>query len=721
MATVSHGKLDESDLKQLIDTEINQAKDYGWSIKEQREESMRYYYGEAFGNEVDGRSKIILHEVQDVIELVMPQLMEIFTSGDQFGKFEPESKATPEQRQKAIEEAEQATDVVEHIFMRENDGFTLTYDGCKDGLMVKTGIFKTWFDDSETVTAETYTGLDEFGFQKLLIDPEVTFKQHSTREVPASMLEDEEDFDVEGQGVEMPENEIITVHDLRVERKVQTGSIKVEVVPPEEFYITNRSRSDDKNDSPFMAHRTEMTVQEMIAMDYPLITKEKLIDISGDDDQEYDIELIARFSKDETYTSVDIQDSPEPLMRRVWVTEAYLFVDWDDDGHAEYRKVTKAGDVILENIEVDDHPFVTMCPVRIAHKFYGLSLSDLVMDIQLIKSTIFRNILDNAYLQNNQRTAVDAGNVNLDDFLTSRPHGLLRVEGDPRTRMMPVTTPQLPESTFTVLEHLDKIRDQRTGVNEYMSGVNPEVLQKTTLGAFSQASSMAQSRVALIARLFAETGFKKLYLKIYALFVKNQNKPKTFRLRGKWHTVDPSSWRERTDFTVNVGLGHGTKQENLANLEKVGAGLRLLRSDPALKDMVTKKNIYKLAVKTMQFMGIKNFDDFITDPGDKPEPKGQGQGGDPAAMAKAQADTMKAQAALQKVKVDMERLELEKKEMALEAKREAEELRFEREQHQWEKQKFAMEMKMEQLEHQLKVKELNVEYLTNKSVAVGDT
>lgn len=714
-------KIDETGLKQLIDTEINQAKDYGWAIKEQREESMRYYYGEPFGNEVDGRSKIVLHEVQDVVELVMPQLMEIFTSGDQFGKFEPEAKADPELRKQAIEEAEQATDVVEHILMRENKGFEIIYDACKDGLMVKTGIFKTWYDDTETTTTETYTGLDEISFMKLMNNPEVEVKEHSTREVPISLLEGEEDFDldvpydVDGEG-----NSI--VHDVKVEVTTKTGGIRVAVVPPEEFYITNRSKSDDKDESPFIAHRTEMTIQKMIEMDYPEITKERLIQISGDDDQEYDIELIARFSKDETYTSVDIQDSPEPLMRKVWVTEAYLFVDWDEDGHAEYRKVTKAGDVILENIEVDDHPFVTMCPIRIAHKFYGLSLSDLVMDIQLIKSTIFRNVLDNAYLQNNQRTAVDAGNVNLDDFLTSRPHGLLRVEGDPRTRLMPVQTPPLPESTFTVLDRLDKIRDQRTGVNEYMQGVNPDALQKTTLGAFSQAMSMAQSRVQLIARLFAETGFKHLYLKIYSLFIKNQDKEKTFLLRGKWTTVDPSTWKERNDFTVNVGLGHGTKEQNIANLEKVAAGLRLLRSDPALKDMVTKKNIYKLAVKSMQFMGIKNFDDFITDPGDKPEQQPQGgQGGDPAAMAKAQADTMKAQAALEKVKVDMQRLELEKKEMALEARETQEKMQFEREKHEWEKREFMMQAKMDQAELRLKEQELKVEYLTNKSVAVGNT
>lgn len=715
MADYNPEKMDESNLKQLIDSEINQAKDYGWSIKEQREESMRYYYGMPFGNEVEGRSSIVLHEVQDVIEWVMPQLMRIFTSGDRFGKFEP-------QGEEDVETADQATDYCNYIYMRKNKGFENTYDACKDGLNAKTGIQKIWWDEKEKHSVDTYTGMNDLSFRKLLSNVEVKVLEHTEREIAPQMASGEENFaegSEPGEVVEMNDEGKLLVHDVKIETRTSKGDVRIEVVPPEEFYVTNRAKSLDSDDAPFIAHRTEMTVQEMIDMNWSGITKDRLLQISGDDDQEYDIELIARFSKDETYTSVDIQDSAEPLMRRVWVTEAYLFVDWNGDGVAEYRKVTKAGDIILDNVEVDDHPFVSVCPIRIPHKFFGLSLSDLVMDIQLIKSTIFRNVLDNAYLQNNQRTAVDAGKVNLDDMLTSRPHGILRVDGDPRTRMMPVVTPPLPESTFTVLQELDKIRDQRTGVNQFMQGIDPEVLQKTTLGAFEKASSMAQSRVELIARIYAETGFKQAFLKIYALVIKHQDRMETFKLRDKWITVDPTAWKDRTDFTVSVGLGHGTREQNISLMEKLGTGLNNLRQDPELKPMVTSKNVYNYFLKLMENMGIKSIDEFITDP-DKAEKPKQGQG-DPGAQAKAQAEMLKAKAAMEKVKNDKLKLELDKMKLMMESKEKGLDYQLELQRFEWEKKEAMMDQEIQRAEMVLKEKELQVEYLTNKSVAVGDT
>jgi hypothetical protein len=406
-------------------------------------------------------------------------------------------------------------------------------------------------------------------------------------------------------------------------------------------------------------------------------------------------------------------------MRRVWVTEAYLFVDWDGDGVAEYRKVTKAGDVILDNEEVDNHPFVSVCPIRIPHKYYGLSLADLVMDLQLIKSTIFRNVLDNTYLQNNQRMAVDAGQVNLDDLLTSRPHGVIRTQGNPSNTILPIKTPELPQSTFVILDALDKIRDQRTGVNQFMQGIDPEVLQKTTLGAFEKASSMAQSRVELIARIFAETGFKDAFLKIYSLVVKHQDRMETFMLRGKWITVDPTRWKDRSDFTVSVGLGHGSREQNLTMLEKLGTGLSNLRKDPELKVMVTPQNVYNYFQKLMENMGFKDVDALMTDP--KTVKPAEPQKGDPAAQQKAQADMMKAQAAMEKVKNDKMKLELDKMKLRMDAQEKGLDYQLELQRFEWEKKESMMDYRIKQAQMILDEKELQVEYLTAKSVAIGDT
>jgi hypothetical protein len=62
--------------------------------------------------------------------------------------------------------------------------------------------------------------------------------------------------------------------------------------------------------------------------------------------------------------------------------------------------------------------------VIVTHRFFGRSIADLVMDIQRIKSALLRQLLDNAYLANNQRLEVDESGAHertLDDLLVNRP------------------------------------------------------------------------------------------------------------------------------------------------------------------------------------------------------------------------------------------------------------------------------------------------------------
>ena len=56
---------------------------------------------------------------------------------------------------------------------------------------------------------------------------------------------------------------------------------------------------------------------------------------------------------------------------RCWITECYLPLDVDGDGIAEWRKITRGGDQILDNVAIDAPPFLSLCPVPIPHLFFG--------------------------------------------------------------------------------------------------------------------------------------------------------------------------------------------------------------------------------------------------------------------------------------------------------------------------------------------------------------
>ena len=235
-----------------------------------------------------------------------------------------------------------------------------------------------------------------------------------------------------------------------------------------------------------------------------------------------------------------------------------------------------------------------------------MSIADLVMDLQRIKSTLMRNLLDNAYNQNYGRYAVLEGQANLDDLLTARPGGIVRVKSP--NAVMPLATPSLEPYTFQMLEYLDQIRESRTGVSRTSQGLSSDALTShTTATAVNAVMTAAQSRVELIARQFAETGVKELMCTIYELLLKNMDRKKVVKLREKWVEVDPSSWSDNMDATVSVALGHGNKDQQVMQLNN----LVQLASQQAGSPMITPDNMYNITSSLLKAMGYQNVNDFI--------------------------------------------------------------------------------------------------------------
>ena len=347
---------------------------------------------------------------------------------------------------------------------------------------------------------------------------------------------------------------------------------------------------------------------------------------SGEDMVPMSGERLARYSYDNSagipWGGLGIS-YPEEVLREYWLHESYLRTDHDGDGIAELRKVCTVGSMVISNEPIDRIPFVSVTPIKIPHKFFGLSIADLIMDIQLIKSTLMRNLMDNMYNQNFGRYAVLEGQANLDDLLTQRPGGVVRVKSP--NAIMPLATPQLEQSSFGMLEYLDQLRESRSGVNKYSQGLNENALTShTTATAVAATMTAAQSRVELIARCFAETGVKELMKNIYELVLKNQDHERVIMLRNKWVPVRPDMWRDQFDCTVSVAIGSGNKDQQLMHLTSMlqfaGDAMR-----GGLK-IVSEKNLYNMGAALIKNMGFQNVQDFLTDPDTiPPEPSPQEQ------------------------------------------------------------------------------------------------
>jgi len=674
-------KLTEEELVTRIRGEITDSLGYmGDTISQQREKAMSYYYGQPFGNEVEGRSQFVDSTVQDTIEWIKPSLMRVFASGDQMVKFSPHG---PED----VKMAEQATDYVNYVFTKDNPGWEILYSWFTDALLSKNGIVKVWWDEYEEWNREEYRGLNEMEFEALLSDPSVEVLEHSEYEDVQYAAEQVEQAPMGGVDEQMQVAGTM-LHDVVIQRKDYGGKVKIENVPPSEFLISRESKNIQ--DARFVCHRVMKTLSELREM-YPDKDLE-VEDLRGADQDmaDFSTERLERFSFDKSAEYWDGWGDDtygEDGLRTYWLHESFLRTDYDGDGITELRKVCTVGDTVLQNDEIDSIPFVSITPIKIPHKFFGLSIADLVMDLQLMKSTLMRNLMDNMYNQNFGRYAVLEGQANLDDLLTQRPGGVVRVKSP--NAVMPLSTPALEPYSFQMLEYLDGVRESRAGVSRMSQGMNENALTShTTATAVNAVMSAAQSRVELVARNFAETGVKDLMITIYELLHKNQDKKRVVMLRNEWVPVRPDVWRDKYDCTVSVALGSGNKDQQMMHLSQM-----LQFAGEAMKGglpIVNAQNMYNLGATLIKAMGFQNVDDYLTNPSmmgpQQPKPPSPEQ------------------------QIEQQELQLKQKELEIKAA-----------DVQVKAQKIQQEYQKDAVDAQLKVAELELEREQKRAVAIGAT
>ena len=598
-------KVTELELKNIIGQEINNSMGYmGGNLSAQRKKSLEYYMGEPLGTEIDGRSQVVSTDVADTIETILPNLLKIFTASDQTVKCEPV-------KAEDVALAEQATNYINYIFNKDNDGFSILYTWFKDALIEKNGIVKVYWDESEKVEQETYENLNEQEYQILVDndDVEVVEEESFVDEKAKEQLEQIKAL-AEAQGQVMEDIPTPKLYNCIIKRTTSSGKVKIENIPPEEFLIQKSAKSIE--DADFVAHRVLKTRSDLIQMGFD---RDIVDDLPTQNTVTMNDERLARFADiDES----PLHDAPDESTQDIEIYECYVKIDMDGDGIAELRKVIVAGgnaNTILENMPCDFIPFCSLTPVPMPHRFYGRSVSELVEDVQLVKSTVMRQLLDNMYLTNNNRVAIMDGMVNLDDLLTSRPGGVVRTKQPPSQVMLPMQNQTISQQAFPLLEYLDTVRETRTGVTRYSQGLDADSLNKTATGV-NTLMSQSQMRMELIARVFAETGVKDLFRRIFELTVKYQNKERIVELNNKFVPVSPTEWKNRYNISINVGLGAGSKDQQIVMLNNILQKQLQAFQLQGNKEypMVTLKNIYNSLAKIIEEAGLKNVENYFVNP-----------------------------------------------------------------------------------------------------------
>ena len=514
----------------------------------------------------------------------------------------------------------------------------------------------------------------------------------------------------------------VMLYDVAFKRSLKAGKVAIENVPPEEFLISREAKTIET--ARFVGHRVPRTLSELRSMGYKNVD-----DIGSDGDGDLNPERVERlgYDGDMAFMNNDVGDDSQ---RVVWVTECYVRCDYDGDGISELRKVVRAGNQILDNEEVDCAPFVSICPVPMPHKFYGLSVADLAIESQKTKTHILRARLDNLHLQVNGRYFAVEGQVNLDDLLMSRPGGVVRVKQQGAVGRLDQGQGD-NNGAAEMMAWMEEDLEQRTGWTRYSQGNDSKALNQTATGV-QIITGKADMRTDLIARNFAE-GFVDLFRMMLKLTSQHQDKKTQIRLSGQWTDMDPREWRNQFDICINVGLGIGSKDEQV---QKMSALLQHQAQAMAI-GAANPDGVYELLTDLTEAMGFKAGAKYFNDPTKNPPPpkpnpdeqkyqaqmqieqaklQAQAQGNQAAMQADAQKEQFKAQSTAQNEQIKAQALaqtseaqrnhdaQLEQMRMEMQAQVDDNRQRAEAEQHSLkihqEAQLAQLKMKYEDAAHQ---------------------
>ena len=613
--------LSDLEINNIARTAVEEAVGYvEANISHERERAMRYYEGKCDIGHEQGRSRIVSTKIRDTIRQIKPSLMRVFLASESPVEFQGNN---PQQAQAA----ENASEYCSIVFNKQG-GYKFLQDVFHDSLLCKNGVGKIYFDPKEEQEIYEYSALTDQELAVIVSNPDLEVLEHTTVEVASDMG-------------------VMAAHDVKVVKTIQTGEIKMEAVPPEQFFVDPGASCVE--DAYCIGQRTEMTVGELIEMGFAWDVVSVLDGLDGMADEE----AFERIDYD------DDRENQDRSTKNVMVTEVYMKMDVDGTGIPQPYKILLGGSKykLLDYEAWDDVPFVNFCADPIPHSFYGQSVADILFNEQDTATVMMRGIMDNVALTNNPRLEVLDGMANMDDLLNNEIGGIVRVKQS--GSVTPQVIPYVAGQTLQTLEYLDRNCQVKTGVNSASGGLAPDVLQANT--SATAAAAMVQGNNAtleLMARNLAEGGVSHLFRRILKLVIENVPDKVMMRVSGNnFVQFDPSQWDAEFDLQVNVGLGTGNEQGKLMALQQaVAMQEKIVAQFGLMNGIVGPKEIRNTIADSLRIAGVQNADRYFQPIDEQKEQQmmqqaqqqaqAAQQGNDPT-QGLVQAEQIKAQANMQ--------------------------------------------------------------------------
>ncbi|MCH9733907.1 MAG: hypothetical protein K0U78_05055 [Actinomycetia bacterium] len=601
-------KVEDDQLINLIESGVQNSVGDWLNSSDLTRERLRATYEYAgiaeFHLKPQGVSSIVDTSTTEVIEAYTAILSDLFLNNNKIARFVPYDE-TPG----AFMAAKNASMITNYCLFNKNKGWEIMQSWIKSALLWKNGIIRWDFVEEYDYNIEEYEKINQDKLDELLSDDNVELvgDLHFDNDIAGG--------DPLGGNAEA---ELMYV-DVRIRRKIDKSRVKIENVPPENFRISRDAKTIE--DSAFVGMQVDMTRSELRKQWPDVAEKIDNWDELGHDDNwlgnaRYSEDIAARkFVTGQEYWQGSVSQDLFPLEanRELTVTECWLRVDRDGDGIAELKHFIIAGTTILHEADVDMIPLASISPIDIPHEFYGLSMADFTRSSTMASTAILRGFVENTYLTNYAPKLADPNVVDFSALQNMKPKQIIPTNGNPANAVQPLPAETLSTGTVPLLEHLQLIKEQATGMSKAAQGLNDELYvsgnSETKLQAVQSAS---QKRIQHIAKRFAETGFKRMIKGVYLTMRNCMNTKMSMYRDGVYTSVNPADLPMDLDVEIMLDIGENSNKNKIQKLQQVGSQIL-----PALNEhgagMVVKTDAPAvLATKLLESMGLDS-NDFLED------------------------------------------------------------------------------------------------------------
>lgn len=634
--TGSDGRLDEESLLDMLNAYEDDAAEFQTGdLRLWRDRLVKAYFQQPYGNEEPGWSQYRGSAVSETVEWMLPDILDQFVSNPKAVEFVP----TRAEEQKP---AEDATAGANYVFYQQNNGFMVLQTAFKDALMVKNCAVHWRAQTKRTRRRVPFRNaspeqvqllLDQYASKGAKID--YSEPTQVPVMVPAPMLPaapqmpgqptmaQQQPQMVQATG---PDGQPLTqtVHTGQIVYIDEKKTVRVDAFEPENLGVFRDWTSPLLDGCPYVVRWMEVTLSDLNEICDELgVDRVEARDLAGSRiptgmfDDQYRRDRTGRIDIDTRPARPEGVNRDDESQTTGWLRIEWVLADWDGDGIAEQREVWRLDDKILSNEECDEIPCATGSPIIVQHMWMGMSVAETVDDLQLLETDIMRSVINNAYSASNPRKTVLTSSdgepfVDIDDLMDGRPGGVVRVKKQGAIGYE--ATPFVGEKFDPLLQRIDQLREQRTGVTKQRMGMDPNALrQDRTLGETEIINQASKQRIKLIARVLAETVVKPIFRGILRLLTTGDFDQLFFRLNGTFVELDPNDWSDHYDMIANVGLGTGDDVQQLQTLKGIWATQMQLAQSPLAK-MVTANQMYATLARLTNLGGFKNVSEFFTAP-----------------------------------------------------------------------------------------------------------